>query len=89
MDYESFMRETEMHELRKDILLGRWVAVLSDSKAPSEYSIKVPDQPAEETCLLCPGREQETPSEITSMSQHDTSRDASGWRGRRTGRPVF
>lgn len=26
-----------MHELRRDILLGRWVAVLSESKAPSEY----------------------------------------------------
>ena len=79
MDYESFMRETEMHELRKDILLGRWVAVLSESKAPSEYSIKAPVQPAEETCMLCPGRERETPSEIASMKQHDTARKASGW----------
>jgi len=28
-----------MHELRKDPLLSRWVAVMSNSKSPEEYTI--------------------------------------------------
>jgi len=61
-----------MHELRKDPLLGRWVAVMSDSKSPGEYSF--PSGNSEETsCVLCPGREKETPLEIASI------RDGSRW----------
>ena len=33
-----------MHELRKDILLGRWVEVLSESQAPSDYQIPSHDE---------------------------------------------
>jgi UDPglucose--hexose-1-phosphate uridylyltransferase len=54
-----------MHELRKDILLGRWIAVLSESLAPSEYPLSHV-QSDEKSCILCPGRENETPPEITS-----------------------
>lgn len=56
-----------MHELRKDILLGRWVEVLSESLAPSDYSIPPNDTPAEDSCILCPGREHEIPREISSI----------------------
>ena len=55
-----------MHELRKDLLLGGWIAVLSDSRAPSDYP--GPYARAEETsCILCSGRENETPPEIASI----------------------
>lgn len=68
-----------MHELRKDILLGRWVAVLSDSKAPSEYDLPGRNREVEGSCILCPGREDETPSEIISVRKPGTSIDTPGW----------
>ncbi len=61
-----------MHELRKDPLLGRWVAVMSDSKSPSDY-VCLPENTQESSCILCPGRERETPPEIASV------RDGSRW----------
>lgn len=56
-----------MHELRKDPLLGRWVAVLSKSLPPSEYQVL--ENITESDCLLCPGKEGETPAEITSIKE--------------------
>jgi UDPglucose--hexose-1-phosphate uridylyltransferase len=56
-----------MHELRKDILLGRWVAVLSESKAPSDYTLPSHSNEEENNCVLCPGRENEAPPEISSI----------------------
>lgn len=57
-----------MHELRKDPLLGRWVAVMSDSKSPSDYAF--PSENTQETsCVLCPGRERETPPEIVAIRE--------------------
>ncbi|MCX7793373.1 MAG: galactose-1-phosphate uridylyltransferase [Thermodesulfovibrionales bacterium] len=40
-----------MHELRKDILLGRWVVVLRESKGPDYYYI--PPSSEEGACLFC------------------------------------
>ncbi|GAB4415005.1 MAG: galactose-1-phosphate uridylyltransferase [Thermodesulfovibrionales bacterium] len=54
-----------MHELRKDPLLGRWVAVLKDSRSPDEY--ETPQVNTDASCVLCPGREGETPHEITAV----------------------
>src|SRR3990172_10078077 len=57
-----------MHELRKEPLLSRWVAVVSDSKSPDEYNIHL--EKAEETsCVLCAGREKETPPEIAAIRE--------------------
>lgn len=64
-----------MHELRKDILLGRWVEVLSESKAPSDYSLPPHTNTSESGCELCPGREHEAPAEITSIRMTN----APGW----------
>jgi UDPglucose--hexose-1-phosphate uridylyltransferase len=60
------MRKTDLHELRKDPLLGRWVAVLNPSKVPAEYVLPL-HEANEGTCVLCAGRERETPSEITAI----------------------
>jgi UDPglucose--hexose-1-phosphate uridylyltransferase len=61
-----------INELRKDPLLGRWVAVLSDSKPPSEYN-HPPENSGETSCILCPGHESETPLEIAAI------RDGNKW----------
>ncbi len=61
------MRGIQMHELRRDILLGRWVEVLSESLAPSDYALPADNTPAEDSCILCPGRESELPAEILSI----------------------
>jgi UDPglucose--hexose-1-phosphate uridylyltransferase len=68
-----------MHELRKDILLGRWVAVLSESMAPSEYNLSPNNLKDDKNCILCPGREGEIPSEITSIRKPGTNPDRPGW----------
>ncbi len=68
-----------MHELRKDILLGRWVAVLSESKSPSEYDVPSDNKEAGNRCILCPGRENETPPEIISFRMPGTFPNTSGW----------
>jgi UDPglucose--hexose-1-phosphate uridylyltransferase len=60
-----------MHELRKDILLGRWVAVMSDSRTPAEYTKPPDDDKTETSCFFCRGREHETPPEITSIRKSD------------------
>jgi UDPglucose--hexose-1-phosphate uridylyltransferase len=57
-----------MHELRKDPLLSRWVAVMSDSKSPEDYAIH-PENSEETSCVLCPGREKETPPEIAATRE--------------------
>ncbi|MEW6419576.1 MAG: galactose-1-phosphate uridylyltransferase [Nitrospirota bacterium] len=80
-----------MHELRKDPLLGRWVAVLSESKAPSAYKLPSHNMNTESSCVLCPGRENETPPEITSIRRPGTRVNTAGWwvRALPSFKPVF
>lgn len=61
------MGKTDLHELRKDPLLGRWIAVLSESKSPSEYPLHSEPAEAQESCIFCAGREHETSGEIMSL----------------------
>lgn len=68
-----------MHELRKDILLGRWIEVLTESKEPSEYRLPMNTDSVEKSCVLCAGRETETLSEITSIRKHGTMPNTPGW----------
>jgi UDPglucose--hexose-1-phosphate uridylyltransferase len=63
-----------MHELRKDILLGRWVEVLSESQAPSDYQIQSHSEEEESGCILCPGREHDAPREIASIRGPNTTK---------------
>jgi UDPglucose--hexose-1-phosphate uridylyltransferase len=80
-----------MNELRKDILLGRWIAVLSESLAPSEYKLPVERENTVRTCLLCSGHEKETPREIASIRQPGTQANTPGWwvRAIPSFKPVF
>jgi UDPglucose--hexose-1-phosphate uridylyltransferase len=80
-----------MHELRKDLLLGRWVAVLSESKSPSEYDLPSDSRQVESSCVLCAGREGETPPEITSIRKAGTPPNTPGWwvRAIPSFKPVF
>ena len=68
-----------MHELRKDILLGRWVAIRSNSKAPAEYPLTHEERNGQDNCALCSGNENETPREIASIRRPSTQRNAPGW----------
>lgn len=80
-----------MHELRKDMLLGRWVAVLSESLTPSEYILPAHDTHGETNCVLCPGRERETPPEITSIRKPGASANRPDWwvRALPSFKPIF
>jgi len=68
-----------MHELRKDILLGRWVAVISESQAPSDYALSRNNNQDDKDCILCPGREDEIPGEIMSIRKPGTALNKPGW----------
>ncbi len=70
-----------MHELRKDPLMNRWVAVMSDSMAPGEYHL-TEDGTKESECILCPGREKETPPEITAIRGNGSLPNEPGWLAR-------
>ncbi|MBI5640927.1 MAG: galactose-1-phosphate uridylyltransferase [Nitrospirae bacterium] len=72
------MKKTDIHELRKDPLLGRWIAVLSQPKAPSDYLLSRNGE-AEDSCIMCAGREKETPAEIMSVPRLHTDGSAKGW----------
>jgi UDPglucose--hexose-1-phosphate uridylyltransferase len=69
------MVKTDLNELRKDPLLGRWVAVLNKSMSPSEYLL-TPQEQTETGCMFCYGRENEAPNEI--MSVKASGADAAG-----------
>jgi UDPglucose--hexose-1-phosphate uridylyltransferase len=80
-----------VHELRKDFLLGRWVSVLSESKAPSEYDLSSNNKKEEDSCVFCTGRENEAPPEITSIRMPGTLINTPGWwvRALPSFKPVF
>jgi UDPglucose--hexose-1-phosphate uridylyltransferase len=66
------MGKTDLHELRKDPLLGRWVAVLNQSKSPSDYIVPSEGGDDERSCAFCAGRERETVAAIMSLPGRGT-----------------
>ncbi|MBI4690247.1 MAG: galactose-1-phosphate uridylyltransferase [Nitrospirae bacterium] len=68
-----------MHELRKDPLMSRWVAVLSDSKKPEEYVLQPEEVITESNCKFCAGRENEIPYEIAAVRESGSQPNKSGW----------
>lgn len=80
-----------MHELRKDPILNRWVAVLKDSKPPSYYIERGIEHVEHETngdnCILCQGREDKTPQEIFAVREIGTSANTPNWQTRVVPKP--
>jgi len=70
-----------MHELRKDPLMSRWVAVLADSRPPEEYH-RVVEETKDTDCKFCSGREKETPPEIASIRENNSRPNEAGWLAR-------
>ncbi|MDI6744272.1 MAG: HIT domain-containing protein [Thermodesulfovibrionales bacterium] len=70
-----------MHELRKDPLMNRWIAVMSDSMPPGEYHLQE-EEAKESECILCSGREKETPPEITAIRGNGSNPNEPGWLAR-------
>lgn len=74
------MKKTDLNELRKDPLLGRWIAVLSESMPPSEYRQESPAGLShEDNCILCAGREAETPNEIMRIQNTPSVSAPNSW----------
>lgn len=74
------MKKTDLNELRKDPLLGRWIAVLSESAPPSEYRQEcAPESVLEKSCVLCAGRESETTGEILRIRNTSSTSSAHAW----------
>jgi UDPglucose--hexose-1-phosphate uridylyltransferase len=67
-----------MHELRKDPLLGRWVAVFSNSLPPDALNVSS-ESIENEPCILCSGKEAETPPEVAAIRAEGTAPDTAGW----------
>jgi UDPglucose--hexose-1-phosphate uridylyltransferase len=72
------MKKTDLHELRKDPLLGRWIAILDKPKAPSEYQV-FPHAEEDKNCVFCAGREAETPSEIMAYNRINPDEPSKRW----------
>lgn len=71
-----------MHELRKDPILSRWVAILKDSRGPADYAPLRRSDGEEDSCRLCEGREAETPPEVASVRDDGSEPDTPGWQAR-------
>jgi len=74
------MKETDLNELRKDPLLGRWIAVLRESVPPSEYQQERSQKSVrEKSCMLCAGRESETTGEIMRIRNTSSTSASHAW----------
>jgi UDPglucose--hexose-1-phosphate uridylyltransferase len=74
------MKKTDLNELRKDPLLGRWIAVLKESVPPSEYRQESsPETAPQESCMLCAGRESETEGEIMRIRNSSSTSASHAW----------
>jgi len=68
-----------MPELRHDPIHRRWVIIASErARRPSEFDVKVMQQPAE-FCPLCPCNEDKTPPEILAIREGFSAPNAPGW----------
>ncbi|MFO0754682.1 MAG: galactose-1-phosphate uridylyltransferase [Thermodesulfovibrionales bacterium] len=72
-----------MHELRKDPILGKWIAVLKESKSPEHYLEEGSRRAFREkfgtSCIFCTGREGETPPELYAHREHGAPPNSPQW----------
>lgn len=72
-----------MPELRKDPIVGRWVIIATDrARRPLPIRLELPPGDTEAACPFCEGSEQETPLEILSYRDRDSTPNTRGWRVR-------
>lgn len=74
--------KTDMPELRKDPITGRWVIIARErAKRPQQMSGHPLVTPSEvpSSCPFCPGCENETPPEVLSYRSPSSQRDTAGW----------
>ena len=68
-----------MPELRKDPVIGRWVIIATErAKRPDQFGVQ-PQESEEKVCPFCEGNESQTPPEIYSIRQKNTSKNTPGW----------
>src|ERR1051326_283964 len=72
-----------MPELRKDPVTDRWVIIAADrARRPSDFSREtVPPPGPSDSCPLCPGHENRTPSEALAY-RYGTGANQPGWQVR-------
>ena len=67
-----------MPELRKDPVIGRWVIIATErAKRPDQFGVQ-PQESEEKVCPFCEGNESQTPPEIYSIRQKNTSKNTPG-----------
>ena len=72
-----------MPELRRDPVIGQWTIVhTDDSLGPDEYEKEDHTARHAATCQFCPGREYQTPPEVSALRNRGTHHNAPGWRVR-------
>ncbi|MCM8803842.1 MAG: galactose-1-phosphate uridylyltransferase, partial [Candidatus Omnitrophica bacterium] len=71
-----------MPELRKDIVIGRWVIISSERMCRPDQFSEVKEMDKEENnnfCPFCPGNEDKTPPEIFSIRNDNSLPNTAGW----------
>lgn len=68
-----------MPELRKDLVVGRWVIISTErGRRPSDFQ-REPVKNRLTSCVFCAGREGETPPEIVAIRTPGTAPNSPGW----------
>jgi len=72
-------------ELRYDALQKRWVIIASERQhRPQDFQSDQNIKRSKDDCPFCPGREDQTPPEITAIRPDGSKPDTPGWRVRVT-----
>jgi UDPglucose--hexose-1-phosphate uridylyltransferase len=71
--------ESDMPELRKDPVVGRWVIISTErGRRPSDFRIE-PVRSLGGNCVFCPGNESKTPPEILAGRSPEAAPNEPGW----------
>jgi len=73
-------RGTDMPELRRDPIIGRWVIIASERRArPSDYKPEAHQIDDASKCPFCPGKESSTPPEVLAYHPPGREPNKQGW----------
>ncbi|MCS7181202.1 MAG: galactose-1-phosphate uridylyltransferase, partial [bacterium] len=74
-----------MPELRKDIVIGRWVIISTERKCrPDQFALTQEQEVLanNDFCPFCPGNEDRTPPEIFAIRENNSPPNTPGWKVR-------